>query len=97
MSDDIIRLRLCGSTGSSRDAKSFIHAFDYYCLWSITSNAMNLLRHTAAQEKKEGSRSIMKQGEVHDHYKYRLAHDRYVKYHHSSNESGTEYSGSECC
>ena len=35
MSEDVIRLRLCGS----HDAKNFLKAFEYYSLWDVTKEA----------------------------------------------------------
>ena len=40
MSQDILRLRVCGS----RNSRDFQTAFDYYTLWPITDNAKKLLK-----------------------------------------------------
>ncbi len=47
MSDDIIRLRVCGSPS----AKDFMAAFEYYSLWELGTNATNILQAEIAKEK----------------------------------------------
>ncbi len=47
MSNDIIRLRVCGS----KRAKDFLSAFDYYSLWEIASPAEKLLHEEAKRQK----------------------------------------------
>ena len=49
MSNDIIKLRLCGS----KTANAFMDAFEYYSLWGITSSAQKMLQ----KEQKKGRRA----------------------------------------
>lgn len=51
MSNDIIKLRVCGS----KTAKSFIDAFEYYSLWGIASSALKMLKKEQRKERKVDS------------------------------------------
>ena len=51
MSNDVIRLRVCGS----KNAADFVKAFEYYSLWEITSSAKRLLQKEAKQMKRNQS------------------------------------------
>ena len=48
MSNHIIKLRVCGS----KDAQSFMDAFDYYSLWPISSSGMKLLNKEKIRERR---------------------------------------------
>jgi hypothetical protein len=48
MSNDITRLRVCGSP----TALEFVNSFQYYSLWGLTQNAMNKLQRQIIREKK---------------------------------------------
>ncbi len=43
MSNDIIRLRICGSP----NANAFLNAFEYYSLWELSENARTVLKREA--------------------------------------------------
>ncbi len=47
MSNDIFRLRVCGS----KSARSFMNAIEYYSLWDITPGAEEVLKKEARREK----------------------------------------------
>jgi len=47
MSEDVIKLRLCGSY----DPKNFLKAFDYYSLWHVTLEARNSIKKYTKETK----------------------------------------------
>jgi len=52
MSDDILRLRVCGS----KKARDFKKAFEYYTLWPLSNNAKKVL--CAAQKSAEAQKKV---------------------------------------
>jgi len=55
MSSFVIKLRVCGS----RDAESFVKAFEYYSLWDISSSAMNALTSEIKRNPPHGNQNMV--------------------------------------
>jgi len=67
MSDDIIRLRVCGSDTS----KNFLRAMEYYSLWGLNSSARKALDNDSKKKKKKNCHGKELREELNNYY-YRM-------------------------
>ena len=55
MSNDILRLRVCGSS----KAKDFSDAFEYYNLWNLSEEAKKLLKKQMKNDRKAAKNKLL--------------------------------------
>jgi len=55
MSEDVIRLRVCGSYNK----KNFLKAFDYYSLWDVTEDARDAILQLEQRQGRRGSKVFL--------------------------------------